>query len=376
MNRSHDISVYWLSGGHLSKSGLESQQMDGNVTADRQIQQLDFLRAHGWHEASREKLPQDASRRVYYRLFQLQRTIILMDAPPPENLPAFIQMSAHLEQLGQVVPRVLHADPELGLALVEDLGDQTFSRLLEQGESQQELYELALDTLIRLQQHTLASQVNIPVYDKSRMLEEAGRFLIWYFPALTGRQAKQELSDSWQAVWASVLDRLPDVPQTLVLRDFHVDNLMGVEAGGKRQCGLLDFQDAVLGPHAYDLVSLLEDARRDVPEPLRERLLQRYLQSMDLARDDFMAWYQVLGCQRHFKVAGIFMRLGLEQQRAHYLDHLPRILQLIGRHINADYLQPVRYWLENNFPEYQLLPEHAALLQTYRSSSHSSGLQA
>ncbi len=340
------------------------------VNPDRQKQQLDFLRQHGWHEASREKLAQDASRRVYYRLFQLQNRVVLMDALPPENLPAFINISTHLDRLGHVVPRVLHSSTEEGLALVEDLGDGTFTRLLSDGEDLHALYNLALDTLIQLQQHPLATDVKVPVYDKSRMLEEVSRFLKWYFPAVEGEQSSEMLHDSWLAAWSAVFDRLPDVPHTLVLRDFHVDNLMGIGQGDSRSCGLLDFQDAVLGPHAYDLVSLLEDARRDVPEEVRQNLLWRYLESMDLEHEPFMAWYKVLGCQRHFKVAGIFMRLGVEQQRHHYLEHLPRILNLIQRHIRSDHLQPVKRWLDNHFPAYHELPHASELFERHEKSNN------
>ena len=339
------------------------------VNPERQKQQLDFLRKHGWHEASREKLAQDASGRIYFRLFQLQEQVVLMDAPPPENLPAFINISTHLERLGHVVPRILHSDTEQGLALVEDLGNDTFSSLLNNGEDLHALYNLALDTLIQLQQHPLVTDVSVPVYDQSRMLEEASRFLRWYFPAVTGEQGSEMLHDSWLAAWSAVFDRLPDVPQTLVLRDFHVDNMMGIGEGSARRCGLLDFQDAVLGPHAYDLVSLLEDARRDVPEAVKQKLLRRYLEIMGLEHEPFMAWYKVLGCQRHFKVAGIFMRLGVEQQRRHYLEHLPRILGLIQRHIGSDYLQPVKHWLDSYFPAYHALPHATELFGRYAKSN-------
>ena len=156
------------------------------------------------------------------------------------------------------------------------------------------------------------------------------------------------------AAWETVFNELGDIKQSLVLRDYHVDNLMLLQnLGGERSCGLLDFQDALIGPCAYDLVSLLEDARRDISSDLTESMLERYYEGVgDLDRDKFHEWYSVLGAQRHAKVAGIFARLFRRDNKPQYLKHISRVIKMLNKNMGIPVLTPVRIWFEKYLPDY------------------------
>ena len=180
----------------------------------------------------------------------------------------------------------------------------------------------------------------------------------WFLPLLSGQPTPPQKRESYQRIWETVFDSLPTPAITLVLRDFHVDNLMAIPADEPlRQIGLLDFQDALVGPVAYDLMSLLEDARRDLPSLLVNSMRERYLQAMPLLDlENFQLWYRILAAQRHCKVAGIFSRLAIRDDKPQYLNHIPRVLGLLQSHLEDPLLRPLGDWLrgcginENHLP--------------------------
>jgi len=312
-----------------------------------------FLRSAGWDDAERRMLAQDASFRRYERLVDGDRRAVLMDAPPPlEDVRPFIAVGRHLRRLGLSAPEILAEDAEKGLLLLEDLGDDTFTRLLAAGADEHELYALGVDTLATLHRSPEAVALDLPPYDEERLLAEARLLVDWYLPAILQRPATADEAESYAAAWREVLPEARGAPCTLVLRDYHVDNLVRLPArSGVAACGLLDFQDAVRGPASYDLVSLLEDARRDVPLHLATRMLERYLAQLPFVdRETFMRSYRVLGAQRHAKVIGIFTRLAHRDRKPAYLRHLPRLWRLLERSLVDPLLGPVRSWLDRNLP--------------------------
>ena len=217
----------------------------------------------------------DASFRRYYRLAGDGGSAVLMDAPPPqEDVGPYVVVAALLRDLGFSAPEVLAEDCGDGFLLLEDFGDDTYTRLLDRGVDEPALYGLAVDTLVALQRAVAArGALGLPLYDVERLLAEAALLVDWYRPL-----ARRLLRDEYLALWRAVLPLAAGSPPTLVLRDYHVDNLMLLpDRPGVRGCGLLDFQDAVSGPPSYDLVSLLGDARRDVPAALRQAMTERYL---------------------------------------------------------------------------------------------------
>ncbi len=296
----------------------------------------------------------DASFRRYYRLAGQGPALLLMDAPPEyEDVDAFGRVARHLLRLGFRPPQIHYLDRELGFIVLEDFGDQTFTRLIDSGCDEAMLYTRAIDLLIGIHEHPDAINIELPGYDRTRLIDEALLLPDWFAPVTRDCVTSTDMRASYCVAWREILDNLPQPTTSLVLRDFHVDNLM--QPGPDSQdsdCGLLDFQDAVIGPVAYDVVSLLEDARRDVKAALREQMRRRYLEARPLLEiENFDLWYRVLGTQRHCKVAGIFVRLFIRDGKPAYLRHLPRVMALLEQGLDAQVMRPLRQWLDDWLPE-------------------------
>ena len=304
-----------------------------------------FLAEAGWGDARRKPLAGDASFRRYVRLVRGGATAMLMDAPPPEeDVRPFVTVAAHLTQLGLSAPQVFRADPAQGLLLLEDFGDDTFTRLLEDGGSEHALYMLATDALVAMQRRPDAAD-GFPAFGEDRFVAGAELFLDWYLTAAIGQTPGRE---GFRAAIRQVLAPALAGPGTLMLRDFHVDNLIRLDArSGVAACGLLDFQDAAGGPPAYDLASLIEDARRDVDESVRAAVLARYRAAFpgaaELERD-----IAVLGAQRHIRVLGTFMRLARRDGKPGYMRHLPRLRRMLERNLAHPALEPLAAWFRGN----------------------------
>ncbi|WP_018862711.1 aminoglycoside phosphotransferase family protein [Thioalkalivibrio sp. ALJ3] len=288
----------------------------------------------------------DASFRRYFRARRDGMSVVIMDAPPErEATGPFVRIAWLLEDLGLRPPGVLEHDPDSGFVLLEDLGDRTFTRALAEGADEWPLYRHALDTLATLHQRWPENgrADGIPPYNHERLLAETGLYADWYWPRLNGRAMPEPMRADFDAAWHQALDALPNLPETLVLRDFHVDNLM-LPPGDKQACALLDFQDAVIGSPAYDVVSLLEDARREVSADTVTHGLEHYLSMVDMPRASFMTHYRVLGVQRTVKILGIFVRLAERDGKPRYLEHLPRLHRLLEQGLRHPELEPVARW--------------------------------
>lgn len=307
-----------------------------------------FLAAHGWEGAEIRPLAGDASFRRYFRVIHQRRRAVLMDAPPAhEDVRPFLAIARHLTGLGLSAPRVEAEDVDGGLLLLEDFGDRLAGPLLRSGAlPETPLYADAVTLLAGLARDPLPT--GLPPYDMAVLTRETGLFPEWYGPAL-GLEIDH---DGWNAAWAEVLPAVarPD-PPVLVLRDFHVDNIILLDRPGIRGLGLLDFQDALAGHPAYDLVSLLQDARRDVPEPLEAAMLAQYLAEAEIAdTDGFRAAYEILGAQRNTKILGIFTRLWRRDGKPAYLAHQPRVWRYLERNLAHPALAPVAAWFAANVP--------------------------
>jgi len=320
---------------------------------DRAARIAALLAEAGWGAAVRDPLPGDASFRHYVRLHGGPRPALLMDAPPPrEDVWPYVRVARHLHNLGFSPPEIFAEDVEAGLLVIEDFGDETYTRRLAAGGDEMEMYALATDVLIAIHRNEAAGAIDLPAYDEARLFEEAALLVDWYLPAIAEQAPHPEMREEYRALWAALLPLAEAVPATLTLRDFHVDNLMW-RAGQKdlARCGLLDFQDAVIGPVAYDLVSLLEDARRDVPEPLIDAMTKRYLDAFPaLDRADFAAAAAMLSAQRNCKIIGIFTRLCVRDGKPVYLEHIPRVWRWLERDLAHPALAPVKAWLDRMIP--------------------------
>lgn len=331
--------------------------MGATTTLDAEVRRQrrdSFLAAAGWGAAEIRLLAGDASFRHYDRLTLSGRTAVLMDAPPPmEDVRPFIRIGRLLKGLGFSAPQILADDAEAGFLLLEDLGDRTYTRALDAGADAQALYALATDTLIALHDRVPPSALeSLPVFEAARALREVQLLLDWYWPAHFGRPAPDNVREAFVAAWEEVLPRRRGVPESIALFDFHVDNLLVLQdRKGIEACGLLDFQDAVLAPVTFDLVSLLEDVRRDVPWDLMQAMIDRYLAANPaIAREDFMAAYAVIGGQRNTRIAGTFARLLKRDGKGWYQRFMPRVWELIAHDLAHPALAPVAAWYARHLP--------------------------
>jgi N-acetylmuramate 1-kinase len=324
------------------------------LSAERETLCRKFLASAGWANAERRVLAADASFRRYDRLTRDGERAVLMDAPPPqENAKIFHHIAECLLDMGLSAPRALAMDAEAGFLLLEDFGDRTFTRALKAGADEAELYRLATDTLVALHQRWGSENAGLPPYDAERLLTEAALLVDWFLPLVTGRPTPADQRDAYLAAWREVLPAMLAVPHKLVLRDYHVDNLMVLEGRENvARCGLLDFQDAVIGPISYDLVSLLEDARRDVSPEVVTEMLERYHAGMRnlVDRWAFAASYSALGAQRNAKIIGIFTRLSRRDGKHGYLQHISRVWRLLEGDLRHPELAPVKAWFDREVP--------------------------
>lgn len=315
-----------------------------------------FIAQNGWGDAAITPLPGDASRRRYFRLTQPSgETRLLMDMPrhPEEKFDEFVLLANHIRSVGLSAPEVFAADAELGLALIEDFGNDTFTQLLNAGAAPEPLYKTAISAMAALQTRTPAASLPLKHYDTAAMVGEFGWFLEWYAPMLWGRMPTDEQRAEFHGILSGLFNALPPLPTTLLMRDFHVDNFMWLpERDGVQACGLLDFQDAKWGSPAYDLVSVLEDARRDMDPMLSQQLYHEYLLLRpDLDEDDFAQHYAAMGLLRHGRILGNFIRLWVRDDKAWYLQFMPRVTGQFIRKLTESVAAPLKQWCDRNLPD-------------------------
>jgi N-acetylmuramate 1-kinase len=307
----------------------------------------EFLVKNGWDGAEIRPLAGDASFRRYFRVHRGGDTAVLMDAPPEhEDLGPFLKVAGHLLDRGFAPPRPLAVDREHGLLLLEDFGDEKVTPLLaREPEREREVYAQAVDVLARLA--AAPAPADLGAYDDESMAREVLLFTDWYGPAVGLDLDAGSYLAAWREAWAGVAEVAERQP-VMVLRDYHADNLMVLPDG---DLGLLDFQDALAGHPAYDLVSLLQDARRDVSPELEAAMLERYMVTAgieDPAR--FRADYEVLGAQRNVKILGIFTRLWKRDGKPAYPAMHPRIWGYVDRNFRHPATVAVKDWFDTHVP--------------------------
>ncbi|MEK7343294.1 MAG: phosphotransferase [Pseudomonadota bacterium] len=317
-----------------------------------------FLADAGWGAAAILPLAGDASFRRYFRVVEGGRRAVLMDAPPPHEDPRpFIAIAEHLNADGFAAPRILARDLMHGLVLIEDFGDLRVKEHLDADpEAELATYKRAVDLLVDLHRKPAA---DLPPYDRAVYQREAGLLTDWYCPAAGLEVDADTYVQAWDAV-LPVVERSAS-PTVTVLRDYHAENIMLIDRAASHGLGLLDFQDALAGHPAYDLVSLLQDARRDVPEAVEAAMLAHYKTAASPPQD-FDAAYAVLGAQRNAKIIGIFTRLWKRDGKPRYLSYLPRMWGLLERDLAHPALAPVADWFAANIPadkRHEALAEYA-----------------
>ena len=343
-----------------------------------------FILSAGCGAANVRRQPGDASTRRYLRLSTAGGAqLMLMDAPrqpdgPPirnglpysriahlaEDVRPFVAIARHLRGLGLSAPEILAHDLDRGLLLLEHLGDAVYGDELARGADQTSLWRAAVDALLVLRRAPVPAELpvapgivhRVPPHDRDAMQIEVELLIDWYAPALTGQPSSASSRSQFLEAWQAVFDRILQLPTALILRDFHSPNLLNLsDRSGAGRTGIIDFQDALIGHPSYDLVSLLQDARLDVPPEIEQHLLADYLTRAAAAepgfdRAAFEFAYRALGAQRNTKILGIFTRLARRDGKSGYLRHIPRIWRYLERDLQHDGLQSLRAWYDRELP--------------------------
>lgn len=351
--------------------------------SEREQEIKEFLTQAGWGSAARTRLAEDASSRSYQRLTGAKGRALLMNAPvggdqirSPQavlynqvahlatDCRPFVVYAAHLRRLGLSAPEIFASDVARGLLLLEDFGDNLFFQAIPDGANETKLYETAIDVLLALHgapaPDALALEdgglFTLARYDRAAMLAEAALLSEWYMPLVTGQAPGDAAQAEYLALWPDCLTHLDTPSPVMVLRDFHAQNLFWLpDRDGVARVGLIDFQDGLLGSPAYDLVSLLEDARRDVAPDLAVRMLRRYCAgaaSLDSKFDAaaFQTAYAVAGAQRNCKILGIFARLARRDAKPAYLQLIPRVRAYLRQDLTHPALAPLKVWFAAHLP--------------------------
>lgn len=312
-----------------------------------------FLRGRVYDPQALTSLPGDASARHYYRLTG-QGLLLMQDQPDAVDLRNFVTVSRYLTALGLSAPRIHALDQAVGLALIEDFGQQTFTRLLAEGQAEAPLYELAVAALVHLHTQNPPRRPALPGYNAQPLLEELEMFTDWYVPYCAPQLDASAFKVAFLTLWRKAFAKIAQRQEVLVLRDYHVDNLMVLPGRhGVARCGLLDFQDAVFGVAAYDLVSLTQDARRDLEVGLEERLISFYLaRRPELEPTAFMADYWLLAAHRHTKILGNFERLSKRDGKHQYLAFIPRVQRQLVRALAQAGLAEISALMQRELPNW------------------------
>jgi aminoglycoside/choline kinase family phosphotransferase len=323
--------------------------MDKSVMRD--TDKRDFISAAGWATAAVVVLAGDASNRRYDRLTRSDgRTAVLMDAPPEkgENVRPFIRIARFLTGCGLSAPEILHADEERGFLLIEDLGDALFAReLAHNPTAESTLYRASVDVLSHL--HRVEPPA-LKVYASAVTTPLAALAFDWYQLGATGR-INSDTRQAFCTEFAACLKPLDDTPHVLIQRDYHAENLLWLpERKGVARVGLLDFQDAMAGHPAYDLVSILQDARRDVGSDTETLMKQHFLLQNPQDQEAFDAAYAVMGAQRNLRILGVFARLCMRDGKTHYVDLIPRVWAHIETNLAHPVLTETRRLLQDSLP--------------------------
>jgi aminoglycoside/choline kinase family phosphotransferase len=307
----------------------------------------DFLASAGWGGARIYPLAGDASFRRYFRVVDGDRVAVLMDAPPPHEDPRpFIHIAEYLAGIGLSAPRIFARDLDHGLLLIEDFGSDRMREAVDADPScETTVYTGVVDVLIELHRH--APPAGLKPHGLDHWLSEVTLFTDWYGPALGLELNQQSFVDAWRAV----LEPIDALGQSVTqLRDYHAENIMLIDGeDGIRRYGLLDFQDALIGHPAYDLVSMLQDARRDVSPAIERAELDRYMAVTGQA-PEFAAAYWALGAQRNTRILGVFVRLWKRDNKLHYRQFQPRMWGLLERDLAQPSLAPVKAWFDAHVP--------------------------
>jgi N-acetylmuramate 1-kinase len=311
-----------------------------------------FLATTPWADAPCSPLAGDASMRKYQRLGANKngQIAVLMDADPNlgNDVRPFLKITEYLRSIDLSAPEIYHSDIENGLLIIEDLGDALYARVVLDAPQQEiPLYQAATDTLFQLHK---SPPPTLDLYDTNMMAQMAGLAFDWYQLGASG-SVDSDAKKAFKTAFSSLLDTKIEPPSVLIQRDYHAENLLWLPSRtNNARVGLLDYQDALLGHPAYDLVSLLKDARRDVPQDIEEMMIARYVQISGTDGAKFRNAYHLLGLQRNLRILGVFARLSMHFGKPSYIDLIPRVWDHIQRDLEHPVNAPVAAILNDALP--------------------------
>jgi len=355
--------------------------------SDREELLETFLATAGWREARRTFLQGDASLRRYERLKLNDKDVVLMDWPAGPDAPVasghsaysklahlaedvrpFVAVGNHLTDLGLRAPEIIASDLIHGFLLLEDLGSADFGSVIDKGhgpagEALDDMYRAGMNVLVALQQAGAPDALpvgdgtthTVPFFDDGIYRIETAMSLDWYLPVVMGREASAGLRAEYEAIWTALWPLIEAGPRTLFLRDFHSPNILWQSTGDNlARVGLIDYQDALIGSRAYDPVSFLQDARRDVPAERETAMRAYYIERMngiDAAFDsqEFEAAYAVLGAERALRLMGLWPRLLKRDSKPHYMAHMARTQDYLRRNLEHPALRELAQFVETHF---------------------------
>lgn len=327
---------------------------------NRAMEIVEFISRAGWDGAVQEPLRADFSSRRFARLQRegTPRHAVLMDADADQKTEAFVKLVGILRGCEISAPEIYTAKPAEGLVLMEDFGDRNIGRMIDEGEDAKVFYRRATDVLIHLHQRFEPAQVrglDLPVYGAALFASQVELFLDAWFIFAKQREATIGESESFRAAWKAALGPIDQLPQTLMLRDFMLDNVMDLsDRPDWRSIGVLDFQDGGIGPIAYDLASLCEVVRRDGNEKTLDEVIDYYHQKTapKLGKDELRKACRILAAQRHMRIFGIIATRALKTGHRDKLAYAPRIWEYLGELLQDEPLKPVREWITGIFRQW------------------------
>ncbi len=330
------------------------------IDFEREKKKEDFLKKYNYDKFDKKLIAGDASFRKYQRiLLDDNKTLVLMDAPPKfEKINPFISIAEYLLSLGFSAPKIFHYDIINGFMILEDLGNDTYTKLLEKNYNEEKLYSLATSVLIEVHKSVAKRNIPefIPPFNYKRIINEVSLLHEWYFP-LVKRKPIYSSVQEYINVWNNLIKASISFKSSLIFFDYHIDNLLLLsDRPGYKACGLLDFQDATFGPVTYDLMSLLEDARRNVNPEIVNKMKFKYLDSFpEIKKDDFETSWAIMSAQRHLRVLGTFARLKIRDNKNEYVRHIPRLWGYLDVSLKHPILKELKTWLDKNLkPEIRI----------------------
>jgi aminoglycoside/choline kinase family phosphotransferase len=320
-------------------------------STDRSAQLQRFIDSHfSGVKYSMTPIVGDAGLRDYFRLSTQDSNYIIMDCPPSyTSVKPFIDVAQFLTQNDFSAPQIINYDTENGFLILQDFGKvsvRDYILGLEEQDLQERtnIYHLSINLLVDLQK--IAPPSELQNFSNDLMCSELSVFSDYYIPYKKNEKISSAKLEQFIEIWQNILSKQTQTTKSIILRDYHVENMMYLDQEKNiKKLGLLDFQDALVGSPIYDLVSILEDARIDIPRNFALECIQYYAEQKNLDFNKVLNDYHILGAQRNLRILGVFARKYSRDGNDTYLQYIPRVLKYLEYDLSHPILRPLKDWL-------------------------------